>query len=135
GQAAYARNKATELGRHLRLAVAGSALTLRPLRHALAFPPGQAGLHTQPGQAGLHTLRLESVYVSPPLASGRSVAVDYRDENYAGRIGWKEIVVRPGTGTQVRNASAPRQSISEELRAYPKNLLQSPLDVTRARAQ
>jgi nickel/cobalt transporter (NicO) family protein len=126
GEAAYARNKAAELGRHLRLVVDGRPLTLRPLRHALAFPPGQAGLHT---------LRLESVYVSPPLASGRSLAVDYRDKNFAGRIGWKEIVARPGQGAQLRRASVPRQSISEELRAYPKNLLQSPLDVTSARAQ
>ena len=42
----------------------------------------------------------------------------YRDENYAGRIGWKEILVG--------NA----RSSSDELRAYPKDLLSSPLAVT-----
>jgi nickel/cobalt exporter len=45
------------------------------------------------------------------------------DTNYAGRIGWKEIVV-----------GATAASVSDELHAYPKSLLQSPLDVTRVRA-
>jgi ABC-type nickel/cobalt efflux system permease component RcnA len=44
-----------------------------------------------------------------------------RDTNYADRIGWREIVVGAGT-----------PSSSHELRAYPKSLLQSPLDVTSA---
>jgi nickel/cobalt transporter (NicO) family protein len=47
------------------------------------------------------------------------VKLAYADTNYAGRIGWQEIVV----GAQTR-------SESDELRAYPKNLLQSPLDVS-----
>jgi ABC-type nickel/cobalt efflux system permease component RcnA len=45
------------------------------------------------------------------------------DTNYADRIGWKEILVGAST-----------HSISDELRAYPKSLLQSPLDVTSATA-
>jgi ABC-type nickel/cobalt efflux system permease component RcnA len=44
--------------------------------------------------------------------------VSYRDTNYADRIGWKEIAV----------GDAP--SRSQELRAYPKDLLSSPLDET-----
>jgi nickel/cobalt exporter len=51
----------------------------------------------------------------------RPAQVALHDTNYAGRIGWKEIVV---------GASTPSQS--DELRAYPKDLLQSPLDVTSA---
>jgi ABC-type nickel/cobalt efflux system permease component RcnA len=88
----------------------------------LAFPPGQAGLRTT---------RLEIVYRGPVL-SGRS-AVAYRDGNFAGRIGWKEITARPAAGARVLSSSAPSTSISSELRSYPKNLLQSPLDVTSAR--
>jgi nickel/cobalt transporter (NicO) family protein len=45
------------------------------------------------------------------------------DTNYADRIGWKEIVV-----------GADARSTSDELSAYPKSLLQSPLDVTSATA-
>jgi nickel/cobalt exporter len=48
--------------------------------------------------------------------------VAYTDRNYADRIGWKEIVVGDGP------------SRSHELRAYPKNLLSSPLRITHVRS-
>jgi nickel/cobalt exporter len=118
--AAYARRIAA--GAHL--SVDGKPARLAPVRHALAFPPGQAGLRTT---------RLE-VLLSGPRLHGRPFVV-YRDDNYAGRIGWKEIVVRGGAGAHLLSSSAPSKSISDRLRAYPKNLLQSPLDVTEARAQ
>jgi len=88
-----------------------------------------------PGQAGLHTTRLEVVYASAALPGGTPARLDYRDRNYAGRIGWKEIVLRAGPGARVDSASVPGTTISDELRSYPKDLLQSPLDVTRARAE
>jgi ABC-type nickel/cobalt efflux system permease component RcnA len=55
---------------------------------------------------------------------GSTTPVTYEDTNYAGRIGWKEIVV-----------GAKTRSESDDLRAYPKNLLQSPLDVTSVTGQ
>ena len=58
-----------------------------------------------------------------PARRRRRARSSVRDTNYAGRIGWKEIVVGAST-----------RSVSDELHAYPKSLLQSPLDVTRARA-
>jgi ABC-type nickel/cobalt efflux system permease component RcnA len=70
---------------------------------------------------------------SGPLTNGGKLV--YRDANYSGRIGWKEIVVSPGAGARVSGSSAPSSSISHELLSYPKNLLQSPLDVTRATAK
>src|SRR5256885_8267767 len=68
------------------------------------------------------TTRLE-VVLRGPILRGRTQVV-YHDNNYRGRIGWKEIVV-----------GAKAHSISDELRAYPKDLLQSPLDVTSVVAQ
>jgi nickel/cobalt exporter len=121
----YARGLVAEIRRGLRLAVDGKPLVLRPLRHALAFPPGQAGLHTT---------RLEIVLASGPLPAGRHGELDYRDANFADRIGWKEIVVRSSAGAAIRSASVRSRTISDELRSYPKDLLQSPLDVTQARA-
>jgi ABC-type nickel/cobalt efflux system permease component RcnA len=82
-----------------------------------------------------YTTRLEVVYESAPLASGRSARLDYRDGNFAGRIGWREVVIRAGAGARVDSSSVPAETISDELRSYPKHLLQSPLDVTRARAE
>ena len=101
-------------------------MALKELRHAIAFPTGVAGLHTT---------RLEIVFESGPVQSGASpLPLDYRDSSYSSRIGWKEIVLQPIAGAVAVQASVPSRSISDELRAYPQNLLQSPLDVTQARA-
>src|SRR5712691_2306842 len=93
----------------------GAELTVdgRPAR----LVAGATELAHPPGAGGLPTTRLEAVLRGPRL-TGPS-AIRYRDTNYTGRIGWKEILV----GTSAK-------SISDELRAYPKDLLQSPLDVT-----
>jgi nickel/cobalt transporter (NicO) family protein len=105
---AYARRIAA--GLHVTLG--GRTVALVPATHALAFPPGVGGLHT---------LRLELILRGPRVDGSERLTV--RDGNYRGRIGWKEIVV---------GADAP--SRSDELRAYPKSLLQSPLDITSAAA-
>jgi nickel/cobalt transporter (NicO) family protein len=97
------------IGRGVRLTVDGRRTALVPVRHALAHPVGAGGLRTT---------RLELILRGPRIA--RRASIEYRDTTYAGRIGWKEIVV----------GDAP--SRSHELRAYPRDLLSSPLDVTRA---
>ena len=123
GEGGYAAKLTASIGRHLDLTVNGRHAALTPLRHVLAFPPGQAGLRTT---------RLEAVFQGPKLPGKSTLA--YRDTNYAGRIGWKEITVQPGSGAHVLSSSAPSKSVSNELLAYPKNLLQSPLDDVSARA-
>jgi nickel/cobalt exporter len=101
---------ARRIARDAELTVAGRRAPLVPVESALAHPNGAGGLKTT---------RFEVILRGPPLR-GRS-EVGYRDRNYADRIGWKEIVVG--------NAA----SRSHELRAYPKNLLSSPLEVTHVR--
>jgi ABC-type nickel/cobalt efflux system permease component RcnA len=103
-----ARTYAREIARTAHLSVDGKTAALRPVRTRLAHPRGAGGLDTT---------RLE-VVLAGPLLDGTS-RIAYRDGNYRDRIGWKEIVV---------GADAP--SRSHELRAYPKDLLQSPLDQT-----
>jgi len=97
----------------LHVTVDGRPVTLRVTHTALAHPRGAAGLHTT---------RFQAILAGPTVDGPVRVAVD--DRNYADRIGWKEIVF--GASTQSR---------SDELRAYPNNLLSSPLDITRASAQ
>jgi nickel/cobalt transporter (NicO) family protein len=104
--AAYSRRIAA----NVHLTVDGHAAGLTPVAHALAHPPGAGGLRTT---------RLEIVLRGPVLHGASRFA--YRDGNYADRIGWKEIVV-----------GADASSQSDELRAYPKDMLQSPLDITGA---
>jgi nickel/cobalt exporter len=106
--AAYAKRLAA--GAHL--TVDGRKARLVPLRQAVAFPRGAGGLQTT---------RLETVLIGPRV--GGASRITYRDTNYAGRLGWREIVV--GASTKSR---------SDELRAYPKDLLQSPLHVTAVAA-
>jgi nickel/cobalt transporter (NicO) family protein len=106
------RTYAQRIAANAHLSVDGRQVTLVPLRSALAHPRGAAGLHTT---------RLE-VILAGPVVHGR-VFVSYHDNNYRDRIGWKEIVVGRTT-----------PSTSHELRAYPKDLLQSPLDTTSATA-
>jgi nickel/cobalt transporter (NicO) family protein len=101
---------AHRIARGADLVVDGRRARLVPVETALAHPPGAGGLPTT---------RFEVILRGPRLR-GRS-AVTYHDGNYADRIGWKEIVV----------GDAP--SRSHELRAYPKNLLKAPLDVTTLR--
>jgi nickel/cobalt transporter (NicO) family protein len=101
---AYARR----IARNTRLVVDGRQAELVPVRSALAHPAGAGGLHTT---------RLEVVLAGPVLP--RRVSVVYHDNNYRDRIGWKEIV-----------AGADTRSASNELRAYPKDLLQSPLETS-----
>ena len=116
--AVYARR----IAGNAHLTVDGRPATLTPVRHVIAFPKGQGGLHT---------MRLEVVLRGPKLA--RLVADRLSRRNYGDRIGWKEVVVR--------ERAAPRDVVvrsgateSDALRAYPKDLLHSPLDVTSATA-
>jgi nickel/cobalt transporter (NicO) family protein len=84
----------------------------------------------RPGAGGLRTLRFDAVYATSAIGS----TLSFRDENFGARIGWKEVIVRAGDGAELTRASVPSTSRSNELRAYPQDLLRSPLDVTTATA-
>jgi ABC-type nickel/cobalt efflux system permease component RcnA len=108
---------------NLDLEVAGRRARLVPVRHLLTFPRGAAGLHTT---------RLELVLRGPKLDGTSNVSI--HDNNYAGRLGWKEIVIRAERGAAVSSSTVPTATISERLLAYPKDLLQSPPDVVTGTA-
>jgi ABC-type nickel/cobalt efflux system permease component RcnA len=108
-----ARAYARRLAAGLHVSVDGRRAGFVPLARRLAFPPGAGGLRT---------LRLEVVLRGPRLEGPARIVV--HDTNYAGRIGWKEIIV-----------GADTPSRSRELRTYPRDLLSSPLDVTRVAAK
>jgi nickel/cobalt transporter (NicO) family protein len=108
-----AKSYARRLARGVELTADGRAARLIPVAATLVHPKGAGGLRTT---------RVEVVLRGPRV--DRPVKVAYTDANYAGRIGWKEIVV---------GADAP--SRSDELRAYPKDLLSSPLDVRTIEAR
>jgi ABC-type nickel/cobalt efflux system permease component RcnA len=92
--------------------VDGRRVPLHVVRRSVAHPKGAAGLRTT---------RFQAILAGPRV--DRRVRIEVEDRGYAGRIGWRELVL-----------GAHTRSLSDELRAYPRDLLRSPLDVTRATA-
>ena len=77
-----------------------------------------ASARTRPGAGGLPTLYLRiQAHAELPAASSPR-AISFRDETYAGRLGWHDVVVAPGTEP------------THELTAYPSALLGSPRALT-----
>ena len=112
---------AREAARGLELRLDGRRAPLRLLERRVS---------ERPGAGGLKTLRFDAVYA----AAGSGSRLAFRDRNFASRIGWREVVVRAEEGAALRSASVPAESRSNDLRAYPNDLLRSPLDVTSATA-
>ncbi|HEY4621093.1 MAG TPA: hypothetical protein VIG93_05280, partial [Gaiellaceae bacterium] len=78
---------------------------------------------SRPGAGGLETLRLDVVYE----AAGTGRDLRFRDGALSGRIGWREVTLSARDGARVLDSTVPMTSESDELRAYPKELLRSPL--------
>ena len=110
------------VARELELRLDGERVVLTPLTHRVS---------SRTGAGGLPTLRFEAIYRAP--RSGTSL--ELADRTFASRIGWREITVAARDGARLVDASVPAQSRSDELRAYPKSLLASPLDVRSASAR
>lgn len=108
--------KRDEVGRRLTATLDG-----RPL--ALRLTPGGKITHP-PGQGGLPLTRVE-LRLTAPVAGAHQVVL--QDGTYPDRVGWKAIIAQPGTGTAVRS-SAPSGDPTNELRSYPTDKLQSPLN-------
>ena len=109
------------LARELELYVDGRRVPLRVVASRVV---------SRPGAGGLKTLRLDVVYVT----DGSGETLRFRDRSFPGRLGWREVTVSARDGARVVSASVPATSESRALRAYPKDLLRSPLDVSNATA-
>jgi nickel/cobalt exporter len=116
---AYGGRLAEQLRENLRLVVDGRPVALSIDTRELSFPAGQGGLDTMRFAAWFEG--------SLPTLDG-GVSAEYRDDNFANRLGWKEIVVRGGPGVDVTGSSVADADLSNELLAYPEDLLQSPPD-------
>ena len=110
---------AAECGRvagEVALSVGGAPVELRAASSSLVFPKGQAGLDTT---------RLTCSLVAPVSVHG-AARIDYRDDRYADRIGWREITA-VGDGTTLQS-SLRTTSLTDQLRHYPRSMLGHPLD-------
>jgi nickel/cobalt transporter (NicO) family protein len=118
----WAGRTAAGLVRRLRLTTGGAPVELRLVRASMGFGDGQAGLPI---------LRMTALFRGD--LAGRTGSVEYRDRNYEGRIGWKEITAASRDGVALTGSTVPARSITRRLLAYPKDMLSSPLDVSGAR--
>jgi len=103
-------------------------LTIDGVRVPLTVVAKNASLPV--GAGGLQTLRVELDLEGQlsRLSSAEARTLRFEDDNYSDRIGWREIVVGPLSGTTIFNSSAFANGLSDELRAYPAGLLAAPLD-------
>ncbi len=119
GLDAYLARKAELLAHGLALEVNGQLVPLQPVSQSVIFPPGAGGLPT---------MKLGFVYRAAlgALASASNYTVHYRDDNFPGRAGWKEIVVPNQPGFTFTVNPALQADRSSELSDYPTDLLNSP---------
>jgi nickel/cobalt exporter len=114
----WTRSEVPVIAEALALTVDGRRVALRPLDGASAV--------LVPGQGGLNTLRLEADFDGSAPPRGK---LAYVDRNIDDRIGWHEVTVTTGEGAGLSASTVPAASVSDELRAYPQDMLSSPLDV------
>ena len=124
--ARYLRDTAETLKKGLVLEVDGQRLALDVQSAEVMFPPGVGELPT---------LKMAILFQAPLAGSRRGTVEDlrYRDENFAARAGWKEVIAVGRSGSTVVESSVPDRDRSRELSDYPTDLLDSPPQVREAR--
>src|SRR5215475_5801440 len=103
----------------LKLAVDGAPATLRLTAKSIT---------KHPGAAGLFTLRMVYELTGEFAAATATPRFRFENTNTVDRAGWREIVVAPAPGAQVFDSTAYGSGVTDELRAYPEDLLMAPLD-------
>jgi ABC-type nickel/cobalt efflux system permease component RcnA len=117
----YAASKAAEYGDGLFLSIDGLRRDLRLVSKRISMPGGAGGLPT---------LRVELDYAAR-VATGLAQAarqLRFESTNYRDRPGWREIVVTCETGVAIFNSTAFGNGVTDELKTYPEDLLDAPLE-------
>ncbi|MCG5446078.1 hypothetical protein NIE79_004643 [Micromonospora sp. NIE79] len=114
-------------------AAMAEALHAETAGHALAWTVRTSNLTYSPGAASLVTGRTEC-HLSAQVDLGRAATITFEDTFRTDRVGWHEATAI-GHGIGLRDSPLPRTSITDELRAYPDDLLSSPLNHRSARIE
>ena len=109
---AYLRAKALSLRDGLTMTIDGRPVPLDVKPVFLEFRPGAGGLDTM-------LLVLALTAPLPPANPGATFQVAYRDNNYAERTGWKEIVATGGDGAAIQNSLRGRQRYEQGTDCLP----------------
>jgi ABC-type nickel/cobalt efflux system permease component RcnA len=122
----YLTRKAESLRERLFLEVNGRRLKLQPESQEIVFPPGAGGLPTMKIGILYKAKRAEETRVG-------QFQLNYRDENFPGRAGWKEIIATAEAGAKILDSSVAEIDRSSQLSNYPTDLLNSPPQILEAR--
>jgi ABC-type nickel/cobalt efflux system permease component RcnA len=82
-----------------------------------------------PGAGGLPTLKIGVTYkaaFNPERDIAASLELLYRDRNFPGRAGWKEVIAMVEPGVTLIQSSVPALDRSNQLSDYPTDLLDNP---------
>jgi len=107
---------------------AGLVVTVDGDRVPLAWTARTMSLPVAAG--GLKTLRIEADFIGrfPASAVTAVQQLHFQDTTHGDRLGWHELVVVPAAGAALFNSSAFGNAVTDELKAYPTDLLTAPLD-------
>ena len=114
---AYVARKAEILRDGLSLRVNGKPLGLQVDSRQIIFPPGAGGLPT---------MKIGVLFKAQLDAANGEQWIEYRDENFPGRAGWKEIIATADANVKLIDSSVPGADRSRQLSDYPTDLLNSP---------
>jgi nickel/cobalt exporter len=81
------------------------------------------------GAGNLSTLRMEWSLMAPlPAGDKESVhRLRFEDNNYKGRVGWNEIVVKRASHINIFDSTAYGSTLTDGLKTYPEDMLAAPL--------
>jgi ABC-type nickel/cobalt efflux system permease component RcnA len=121
----YLRRKVETLREGLVLEVNGRRIAFHAVLREILFPEGAGGLPT---------MKIGAVYKGKFETSAAILyELSYRDDNFSGRAGWKEIIAGATNGTHLIESSVSSVDRSAQLSDYPTDLLNSPPQVQEAR--
>jgi len=115
----YLTRRSELLRNGLKLEVNGQPVPLWTESKEIIFPPGAGGLPT---------MKIGILFRAKLKQDSQTdeYLLNFRDGNFSGRAGWKEIIAIAEPGARILNSSVPETDRSSQLNDYPTDLLNSP---------
>lgn len=121
-QNAYRERMCPALRDAVGLRLGDTPVELAVVASSLSFPPGSAGLATT---------RLECTLRSTRILDTAGQELVLTDSMAVQPVGWREITA-VGDGVELASSTVPGRSVSDVLRDYPEDRLDTPLDQREA---
>ncbi len=121
----YATELSPEYISNLQISIDGKPVLLRSTDFKITLEDGSANLP-------ILRVKWDLAGIMPDLDVNAVHQVKFENKNNAGRIGWNEIVVKKVGEINIFNSTAFGSGLTEELKAYPGENLNAPLNEREA---